>query len=308
MVLNSRSKRAFFAFVFILSVVSAWAPEAAQENRESYTVGMCLASGAGMDSQNKAIFTDLVKAFSAKEGLKIQFNYYLKPDEFLADVDKGKLDFALTSHTMVNYAVIKQNKMIPFVSAQVFEHKSVRSCIYVKKDKGFKTVADLRNRRMMTYEAMDAFFSLRRLAGEAPDKVFRLKAGVNAPSMIYAIGLDDTDAIYITDFNVDFFKKTNPGPVKDLVAVGCGEPQKFFPFMKSPKVSETMSMKIREFLMNMSKEESLKKYRPLIKQMKMSFIPTDKSEYQDLLDLIDEGKKNDWQKDYDNWIKYQKLE
>ncbi len=281
------------------------AADAAQEKEEALRFGMRLNTSAGIDAQNKTILSDIAKMFGDKKGIRIEMKYYLNSDEFMADINNNRIDIAVTTESMILYNIIKSNKMKPFLSAELFGKQSIRGCVFVKKEKGFKSLDDLKNMRMLTYKTMDAYFALRKLVGSAPENLFRLRTGTNASSMIYAIGLDDTDSIYITETNVEFFKKSNPGPVKGLTAIACGDAIRIFPVLISPRVPDATVHDIQDFIVNMADDEELKKYTPLMKQMKMSFIPAAKEDYKPLIDLVDEGKKKGWEKDFDMWLRYQ---
>ncbi len=293
------------AFIVTAALLSATAAAA----KDKYILALCLKSSAGIDGQYKAVFTDVAKAFTQETGVELQVKHYNEIDKFVADVNKNLIDIAFTTDMVTRYELTKQNKLIPFVSVKMFGQKGYRVCMYVKKGKSFKNISDLRNKIVLTYnDSPDAYYSLTKLTGETPDKYYTLKASPNAFSMIYALSLDDADAAFINEFNIEYFKMTNPGPVKDVAPIVCGEEILNWPVLKSPKAPAALTDAVQDFMVDMNKRNSLKKYAPLLKQMKMSYYPVTAEDYKSYIELMDNGKKQGWKNNYDNWIKYQKIE
>ncbi len=252
------------------------------------------------------MFTDWVKALGEKEGINFEIKNYNDPQKFIDDANKGLIDIAAAIQEEDYYSILKKKKLTPFMSVKVFEKKEFIYCLYAKKGKDYKNISDLRGKHVLTTKEMSKYFILRKLIGKNPEEMFVLGISPNALSAIYALGLDDTDAVFTADMTLDYFKITNPGPVRKIVPVACTGGIRYLPIFKSSKVSDSLARKFVDFALNIENVAEMKKYIPLMKQVKFSFYTVTEDDYKSFVSLLDEGKKLGWNKDFDNWLKYQK--
>ncbi len=279
----------------------------AKSEKTQYTMGILLKTNTGIDGQYKVLFTDIMKVFSEKGAEKIDLKFYSDPDMFISDAEKNVIDFAMSTTPEVYYEILRTNSMTPFMSEIFFGRRENRYCLFAKKEKKFNGLEDLKNKRVLTYGERDAYYALKKLLkGDSPSRYFILKEGPSAFSMIYSLGLDDVDAIFVNDANVDYFKKTNPGPVKNIEPVACLGGIWNVPIMRSRRAPDSLVKKLREFGANFKNEPLLAKYKPLMKQMKFSFCSASRENYNTIINLMDEGSKSGWLKEFDVWMKYQR--
>ncbi len=279
----------------------------ADSNKYVFGYSLTGKSVSSLESQFKVIISDVIGAFSEKEGLKIEVKPYTDLDDFISDISSNKVDFAIATSDQTNTIILKQNKMAPFLSFAIFGKKKNNFCMYAKKEKGFIAMKDLKKKRVLTYGGMNGYLVLRTVVGEPPETYFNLGMSPNASSMIYSLGLDDSEAIFIVDANIQYFKKTNPGPVRNVAPVFCTEGYSNSPLLKSSRVPDALVKKLVDFAMNIDKHESLKKYRPLLSQMKIKFYPVTRDDFKHYyVDLVDEAIKLGWDKDFNKWKAYQK--
>ncbi len=282
------------------------AAEKAQARKPAYVFGMCFRTNTGMDSQYKAFYQEAIKAFAEKESMDIKIMFYSDPKAYIADLRKGRVDFGISTSNDVLYTALKEKLMEPFVMFAVFGQKSYRNCIYVKKKSGFKKISDLKQKTLLTYDTFESYVSLRDLLKSSPEDYFVLRAGVSAFSSIYAIGLDDTDAIYVADVNIKYFEKSNPGPVKELQEIACSNEMSYTPIFKKKDFPPEVADEFIDYAMNITENKQMKKYAPLLRTAKMATFPARRAGYEGFISLMDKGYKEKWDKSYEQWIKYQR--
>ncbi len=299
-----------FAYSCLLIFAVVLLSAHAEADKDKYVLALNVKSNAGMDGQTRVVFTDVAKIFSRESGRNLVVKFYTDTNELMSDIRKKSVDMLFFSDMQVNYNLIKQKKMTPFISMKLFGKEGHRACLYAKKKNNYKNINDLKGKRVITYrDSLDAYYTLRKLTkGTPPENVFSLKTSPNAFSMIYALGLDDADAIYINEFNVEYFKMTNPGPVKDIAQIACSEAVPNWAVMKSPDLPDDFARALQSFMINAPRNEALKQYRPMMKQVAMSYNIVTAENFKSLVALIDEGKKLGWDKDYETWMRYQKSE
>ncbi len=251
-----------------------------------------------------AMFNDLVKVFEKKENIKCDVIPYSDEKLFLSDIRKGRLDFAMSMRVDGIYDVLKSGKMKPIFQFETFGEERYRYCLYVKKSRNMRTLADIKGLRLASYEDMIPYFYLREITKVPPEDYFVMKMSPNPSSSIYALGLGDADVLFTIDFNLEYFRLTNPGPVKDLVSIACSDSIPRVPFFASVKVNPAVAEKIFTYTAGIDKEEELKKYRPLVKMMKSKPTRVTTRDYAGLMAMYETGVKKGWDKDFRAWLKY----
>ncbi len=302
--LFARTLLVMFVTVLLVPKSCVAGPEKAGKQ---YVLGICFSAGAGMDSQFKTLFSDLVKALNENENTNVRLVLYSDEKVFLNDIKSGKLDFAMTSVFDSVYSILIGGRMKPMVNCSLFGRNKLKYCIYVKKDGKIKTAADLKGAKVATYDELAAYLLLKKMMHVSPKNEYNLRTIPNASSAIYALSLDDIDAAFIVDENIDYFKMTNPGPVKNITPLLCSEDIPTAPLFQSPKVPDDMVGRITKFFMNSDREESMKRYRPLMKMIKFKVVPVSEKDFDSLKKLYGEKKKDGAESDFIKWRRYQQL-
>jgi len=274
---------------------------------KQYVVGICFSAGAGMDAQFTTLFKDVISAMKEKEKINVILKLYSDESEFISDVKQGKLDFAMTSLMDSVYVILKNGKMKPIFSYSLFNRNKVKYCLYAKKDGRIKKLSDMKGMRVATYDEFAAFLLLMENTHTVPNNEYDLKMTPNASSAIYMLSLNDLDALFIIDSNIDYFQMTNPGPVKNIAQLLCSEEITTAPFFVSRRVSPDLSNKVLEFCTKADREKSLKKYWSLMKMIKFKLVPVSEKDYDSLVRLFESKEKNKGLKEYTLWKKYQKV-
>jgi len=293
-------------FVCISAASDAAVGKADPQKKTGYTMGIFFRAGSGLDAQYRVMFKDLLDAFSAEEKIKFELIAYSEQDEFMADVKNGRLDFAMSIRMDPVYLMSKSGLMKPLFTITSFGKHTFRYCIYAKKGEQEKKTPALKGLKMATYEDMSAYYYLRKITHVQPEEFFEMSTSPNASSAVYMLGLDDTDSIFLADFNIEYFKLTNPGPVKNIVEVECSPEIPNVPMFVSKKTPPEIAEKVVDYCMKMDKLEALKKYRPLFRMIRARAQPVSEKDYAPLVAVYDEARKAGWNKGYDKWIKYQK--
>ncbi len=175
----------------------------------------------------------------------------------------------------------------PFIIPYFLNIKSLTLCVYVNKKSKYKTVDDLKGAGISLRPSKTNYYFLRGLLSESPEKFFSsFTASPNTMSSIYALAMNTTDAISTGDNTVNFLKVNNLEPVKKIIALKCSDPFLYPPIMAKKKMPEDMKKNFTNFLSNIEKEESMKKYRSLIKTYKAGFSPAPVDGYKPITALF----------------------
>ncbi len=287
-----------------VTTLSLLLPRLAISEEKSYTFGLWLPLSTEMDAQNKSIYTDIVGAFVKTRGVRINMKWYRDNSEFLKDIDRGALDFFYTGSSELNFKHLKGDEFTPIAQPALMNASGSTGCLYTVKASGHKSVPELKNKKAILGGDILTYTQLRILLKERPDTFFGpVTISPNGFSSIYSLALSEDSVAFITNVEVSFLKMNNPGPVKKISQIACAEKIPFPPIMASKRVPADIKSKLSSFLLNAGKEDSLKKFRPLMKTYKMDFRPVKKEQYDILIGLYDKAIKNGWDKDYEYWIK-----
>ncbi|HOX27591.1 MAG TPA: PhnD/SsuA/transferrin family substrate-binding protein, partial [bacterium] len=175
------------SITLLITVFSCISSATAISAPGKYVFGMCQTrNGAGMDSQYKVMMEEILKAFSAESGIKIEAKFFSENSEFLSAAKSGKVDFAMTSRQDDVYAILKSGKMTPFLTIALYGKKTSKNCIYTKGKSDSVALQALKGKSLLTYDSIDSYIKLRKLLQVKPEDFFDLKISPNAFSSIYA--------------------------------------------------------------------------------------------------------------------------
>jgi ABC-type phosphate/phosphonate transport system substrate-binding protein len=290
--------------VLVVAITALLACPMRATEKKVYTFGMRLGFGMEFDAQNKTIFTDVVNAFSKTQGIAIDFMWFNTDNDLQNALKKGDLDFVYLNKYVIFMKLLKNPDYIPFVMPYFIDRKSFNQCIYVNKESKFKNIDDLKHSKLTMATDAYSYYILRDSLKEKPETFFEsVTNSPNVMSMVYSLAMNTTDAIFTGDTTLFFMKMNNPGPTKKLLLLKCYNETYFPPIMASNKVPADVKNKLLVFLADINKEESLKKYRPLMQTYKLKFFPVNRENYDSILRLSEKAEKNGWDKDYEYWMK-----
>jgi ABC-type phosphate/phosphonate transport system substrate-binding protein len=257
--------------------------------------------------QIKTIIAASFEILSKKHDFKTIIRLFDDKYDFLKAIDDKAIDFALTK---TFYSVfIEKHDYLPFVQIMFYGKTSDAECIYIKNKSPIKDLEGLRDKNILTYSDLFSYYVLRKLIGERPELYFKTTTKTpNGISAIYSLSMDQTDAVFISNINIDFLKKNNPGPVKNVRTLICSDKIPMTPIFYSNSVSTNDANVIRNFFLGIRKEKAMNKYWPLMDTLRFEFIDAEKEDYDMVKKLNKEAYKNGWDKDYEYWIKTVKVE
>ncbi|MFA6449910.1 MAG: PhnD/SsuA/transferrin family substrate-binding protein [bacterium] len=293
--------------LFLFAVLAFSRHSAAAAEEKTYVFGMRLGYSTEMDAQNKTMYTDLVNAFSSSQGIKLNLKWFGDDNAFLKAIDKGELDLFYSGQKDF---FIKHIKNYDYLTIPYYLSQKANSyCIYANKESRFKDLNSLKGAELITEPDKFMYFLIRDLIDEKPENFFAsFKSSPNEMSAVYSLALGSTDSIFTGEQVLRFLKVNNPGPTKKVAPVKCTEKILFPPVMAKKKLPDEFITKLKNYLSNAGKEESLKKYRPLMKAYKVGFSPVAAGDYDSIIALYGKGVKNGWDKDYEVWLKTVKRE
>ncbi|MFA6448610.1 MAG: PhnD/SsuA/transferrin family substrate-binding protein [bacterium] len=293
--------------VIAIAIAGLLASPMAAEEKKVYTFGIRSGVSNEFDGQTKTILNDLSVSFSKIYGIDIKIVWFNNDKDFFTAVDSGAIDF-LSAYKGENIIkILKEGHYLPFVAFTHLGYEKQKMCLYVNKNREDKSLASLKNGKLLLVDWLEDYYKLRSFLDEKPEKYFNsIKILPNGVSAIYSLALNEGGVAFILDNTVAIMKLTNPGPVKQITEIACSPAFMAQPVLRSKKTPKDFSDKFQSLLMNFEKEEATKKYRSLIKMYKIKIIPVTLDQYKPLLDLYQKAENSDWNKDFESLSKYAK--
>ncbi len=296
--------RRLFVYLSLTALCFCRPVSAAQK---TYTLGLLFDSNT-TGGQTKVIFEKCVKLISERFDFDIKIVKIKDDADWIEQTKNMSLDFT-GSHKNPDpiVAAVSRYGYKPFVSYSGYGIAVKRMCVFADRNSGYKSVGDLRDKKLLINPNKHDYYFLRSIVQEKPELFFApLKADANFDSFFYSLSLGDTDGILNNENTYEFLKMSNPGPVKNVVNIGCskGYPPLFI--THSPKVPDEVVKAISDLFKNAEKDEAFKEFRPLMKTTKLKFYTVERNDYKNLLDLYDEAEKKGWDKDFSKWLSMQK--
>ncbi len=282
---------------------------AARAAENKYVFGFATGLDPSQNAQLKTSFADVLKVLSAKEKMEFSAVYYNDSVKFEQALKKGEVDFFLTDTYSILYRAVRQYGYQPFMGYSMYGQKMCKYCIYVKNESPYASAADLKGKKLVTYKYDDVIFMLRGIiGGEPPDKYFRIKTVKDGNASVYSLSLDQTESIFVNNYGFEYAKLTNPGSVKMLRELVCAPPVLMVPISHRKGIPPEVIDAVEKMLENAKKDEELKKYKPLIKMVKLSYFPVTEKDVAPMFSLIENALKRGWGKDFDKWAAQDKSE
>ena len=250
--------------VFALTVSFSQRPFA--EKKTEYAFAF-YSSGTSTSDQGqiRSLFADMKKTIFVRENFVFTPIYFSNEKYLLRAAKKGEIDFVISSDDYAAYRLVKEYRFQPFLNILYLDLKARKHCIYIKSNKNFRDVKDLKNARISTGATPLDYIMIRHIVGEDPLFFFSsMKKAKDGFSNFYALGLDTCDAIYASDIAYNMMKKTNPGPLKGVKELACAKTT--IPFQAiyySKKVPKPVIERLRAIAKNAYKNPVLKKWQPI---------------------------------------------
>ncbi len=291
-------------FLITLTVaLLAGAPARATE----YVMGVLDEIGLQSTAQGKAIFADIIKTGNENGLLGFTVNLQVYPTlaELQDAIGKNEVQLVYSSSRDAFVHLHRKNRTKPLGTPVYFGKTSVDNCLYVPKSSPVKTVADLRGSQGLTYPDRDLYYALWQHLGERPEGFFKaLRVSPNPPSSAIALSLGQTDVAVIGAITMHFLKVTNPGPLKKIRKLACLEPLVAAPVFAVGSMNPKDEKSFIHLLVNGPNEKGMERFRPILDQLGLSFVPGAGVDYAPLLTLYNTAENKGWDKAYGQWIQY----
>jgi ABC-type phosphate/phosphonate transport system substrate-binding protein len=295
-------KRILPALLIALTAFAACANAAPQKGKK-YIFGFATSLSPSQNAQLKTSFIDILKVLSARENIEFQSAYYKGNDQLENAIKKGDVDFFLTDRYSTLLRAYKNYGFIPLMSFSMYGQKTPRYCMYAKSNGGYKTIPDLKGKKIAIGDGEEDYYTLRKLAGSRPENFFDLKLVTEGTAGLYAISVKEEDGIFFSEYGYDYVVMTNPALVKSIKPVFCGDPFYMVPLAYKKNTPQNVIDAIGRMLDNPKKDPELKKYAPLIKMVKLEYFPVTLKDLLPSFELIELAYKNGWNREFEGWLK-----
>jgi ABC-type phosphate/phosphonate transport system substrate-binding protein len=288
---------AFFAVMILLA-----ATVSARAEKNGYTFGVFWNAGTKLNTSYSIMGKDMTKAFSLTEKVQMSNIYYNDIESFHEDIGIRKLDFVYANNED-DFLQASLYGYKPFATLSIFGKDKASYCLYVKKDSPITGLDGLAGKKLVTYPHVTPYALLRQLMKSPPEKTFGgITTTTDAFASVDALVSGSADAIFLLETNVDYFAQVNPAPVKKIKKLACSEPQYFMPLMVSPEVSDQIVKRMETFFVGLNTNVVLRKYRPLMKQVRLKVIYVHEADYDSFFKLYESSMTQGWDKDFDAWV------
>ncbi len=288
------------AIFLVVTFVMSAACSAADQTKPNYIFAMRLTGMSSSDqAQMKNMITEIGKILSKRENFTISIKYYNDDEVFMKDALGGKMDFVFTPSKYFVYVLLKKKKYDALYTYSVLGLKGEKWCFYVNAKRGFKSIADLKNKKIVMTNGRDDYYECRKLIESNPlDYFMTIINPADILSAFYEMSMNGYDAVFASELGYKNMKFTNPGPVKDVEPILCTELLPFNPFLVSKKVPKQTAIRFRDILITAHKDEDFRTYWPLLKNFKIKFVEMSNDDFKPYIMLFEDGMKKGWEMDY----------
>ncbi len=302
----------WFAIALFLAMNCAAGAASQTKNKsdtaKTHTFGIYLgnSNAAGQSAgQIKMIAEKFCKVLAERHGQIIEVAYYLSPKEVEAAAGKHKIDIFMTVDANVIQSAVQKSGYIPLAGYSMFE-KNDQICIYAQSQNARNGIAGLRNKKILLRKNSYDFFALRDMVKDNPNAYFSTANGSGKfGSLFYLLSLGEADAVLSTTWTMDFFKISNPGPVKDVKPVACERNLNNIILLKRKGLDPEFVKKAMELLLTFHKDTAFKEFRSIGSMTKFRYIPIDEADSKAFFDFLEMARKKGWHEEYESWLAYQ---
>ncbi len=298
----------FFALHACLAIVSAQEARS-EEGRGAYSLGIFLVSSA-MSSKNSGQIKMIVQKMSdvimERHRAEIKVTTYTNPDLFRKDILNRKLDLILTAgDSDMTLTAVEKPGYIPIIGYEMF-NKENKYCMYAKGEGRNVDVGALKGKKIILRKNRYDYYTLRKMINDKPDDFFSYVGGSsNFGSFFYSLSLGETDAALSTSLTYEFFRISNPGPVKGLKGIVCEKNLNTILILKRRELDKSFTDNLIHFLLNAHKDSAFKEFRSLLNMTKFRFVELKEADWKAFVSFFSDARKKGWDKDFDVWSSYQ---
>lgn len=269
---------------------------------QKYNIAFLMSLDLGLDTQFRNIMAELAPEMSKKLGVGLTFETYNDEARFFAAIKKGDIDIAYSNDPGVIIALMANHGFVPFATYSMYGKMKKRMCLYASKKGPYKSINDLKGADVLfAPKSLYMYMLLHKLTGGSPMAFYHLKTSEGPSSNIYALSLGETDAIFGSSQLNDYFKITNPGPVKNTQEIACTDEMYSTPIVHTSNVPDAVIAKFTDILANGYKDKDFKKFQPLMNMAKVRFFPVTTADYAADLALYAEIEKKGIDREYRQW-------
>lgn len=300
--LYNKYRQLFYICVLSFIVVLPSAPACrAQPQQEDNLVHVYSMYGWGSysDSQYLRIFMETLNEIYKDCDEEPAFEHFDNEEDFYEAIKRpGKNILHVGNRVLLAKAALEYGYR-PAVTYRAFGMTDFSSCIYVQKDSGFETVADLEGKTVTLADTFFEYSLLRDFLGVSPESFFgdvELAADSSAPAFLFY--LEDLDALFTTEQQIALLEFTNNSMVRDLKKLDCSFRYEFLPLMVSPDITDEYVDEKLKAIHVMLDDKKRNRFYSLYRMFDSKVVKTDISQYRNVLDLYEKAIENGWEDDY----------
>ena len=252
---NNQRRRLISLLWLIVTAVAASGAQAAQAAQDPLIMGIFPRNKA---TETTTMYTPLANYMSERLGRKVILVTSKDFDSFWKGVVEHKYDIVHYNqyhyiHSAQAYKVIAHN--------QEFGKDAVAGALYVRKDSGITTVAQLRGRTIIFGGGKDAMLSYiapRFLLMQAGLKEtdFKTEFAVNPPNTLLALYNKQADAAGGGDILIDFPVVKNAINTEELKLLAATEPLLFLPWAVKRSMPAKLAESIQSIIVNLGSDDA----------------------------------------------------
>lgn len=238
------------------------------------------------------MFKPLIDEISSHIGSPIRIVYSKNFDLFLNDIQSENFDFAHVG--ISHYLTAKKHNYRLLAKNEEFGKSTITSVLYVRKDSGISTLADLKGKTIVfggDQQSLIPYVGPTYLLwknGLQPSD-YRGQVAQNPYNAVYAVHKRAGDAGCAADITLNLENVKGKIETDELAILAKLGPFPHLPWIASKRIDSEMFIKIQNFLLNLDKSEKGKK---LLENAKLTnIVPVQESEYLLVEEVISSFKK-----------------
>lgn len=288
-----------------LLILAAFAPEHAGST-PVYKMAILIGKNNYFEIHGKNIIKDLETSASHIQGngYRLEISLYRDAREFRLAIKEGRVRLAMSP--IPDFYLEAQSTVgaEPFGRLRPPYQNTIPWCFYTSRKNPAANLKSLKNQPLVMAGSRLLYFKLRERLGHSPLAFFQtidpLENGMEA-----ALQVERTHhgaaLLPIGEFN--FLKIFNPAAAASLKPVECFNDIPGAPIFS---IGKPLPVAHRDALLTLLKnpwrDPFLSKYHTLAKVMKLRFAPATKADYANVLELLQKGRKDGWQQEYEQWL------
>lgn len=237
--------------------------------------------------------------------LKMVVKTYSDGNEFMNAAKRGELAFAFSINEEVMFNLMSLGKYAPLLGYELFNQQRHQYCLYVNKDSNMKSIADLKRKSLATYENEWTWLKLFKIIKAKPENFFgKTKLTPGGLSSAYALSLKQVDVAFIHSFAVYQLERFNPGPLKKIKALYCGEKDYPPPILVLNTVPKVQQEKLLHTMKHQEKDPDFAAFRKITKLLGLKFYKANPANWAPSYKEYQAAKAKGLFKNYQAWLNH----